>query len=231
MESTGRKVVLSERLAEALKGEVADSTAPCRAIDIGSLVDSALAVFEGGLGSHGSESASLGAEQSTTDVVSRTAALSSQFEAVQVEATLGKTVLDNIERPAVEPGYSKRPPPVGRYFDFQSTELTDAVRHDLEVLRMRTFINPKKHYKGSDHKWNPNQFQVGTVVLPAHEYYSQGGSKRELRKGALDSLKGDTAMLAYTKRKFMETQASTQAGGKKAYKSKMKKRRPKWAQT
>ena len=67
------------------------------------------------------------------------------------------------------------------------------------------------------------------MILPAHEYYSQAGSKRQLKQGALAALKGDQATMAYTKRKFMEAQEAAQAGGKKSYKRKMKRRRPQWA--
>ena len=36
-----------------------------------------------------------------------------------------------------------------KFTDFKAVEMTQEVRHDMEVLRLRTFLNPKKHYKGS----------------------------------------------------------------------------------
>jgi hypothetical protein len=128
-------------------------------------------------------------------------------------------------------GRLKKPAPPPSFFDFKPTVMTGAVRRDLEVLRMRTFINPKRHYKGSDHKWDPKQFQIGKVIVPAQEYYTSGHSKKQLKRGAMDSLKSDVSMMPYLKRKFLEVQDKAQSGGKKDYKKKMKMRRPKWAKT
>eukprot|EP01048_Picozoa_sp_COSAG05_P005414 COSAG05_NODE_320_length_11481_cov_32.028730_5_plen_280_part_00 len=255
--TVGRKAELCERLTDALESEadetekktpaeppsseagsgaaasqqVSDAGATMGSdFDLDGLVASALSVFESSLGGAGGPSTgsiTLGGDSQPRpkEVAERAA----ELEAAAVDDVLRKTIMDGIEAPKDAVEKYKKPPREKKYFDFESTEMTDAVRRDLEVLRMRTFINPKKHYKGSDHQWKPKKFQIGTVVLPPQEYYSQAGSKRELKRGALDALKGDKTMMAYTKRKFMEAQAATQAGGKKSYKRKMKKRRPKWA--
>lgn len=237
LSTVGRKAELCSRLTAVLAGGTAADEALAGSAtgstnesdwDLNGLVDSAFSVFEstlgGGVPSSGAISLGTGSKARPKQVAERAA----EMEAKAVDAALSDTMLDGIEGPNAVEKY-KKPPREKQYFDFESTEMTDSVRHDLEVLRLRTFINPKKHYKGSDHRWKPEKFQVGTVVLPAHEYYSQAGSKRQLKQGALAALKGDQGTRAYMKRKFMEAQEVAQAGGKKSYKRKMKQRRPQWA--
>ena len=85
--------------------------------------------------------------------------------------------------------------------------------------------------QGSDHKWNPKHFQVGTVIAPAHEFYSAGMGRKELRRGALDALKMDEKQRNYAKRSFSSIQATKNSGGKKKFKRQQKRRRPGWSQT
>ena len=232
---------LSAALAEQGDGDAAAASSPAAAaaaaanedapVDIDGLVDSAFAVFEQGLGTQGAQAVKLGADAPRANHGANSQALIAQMDAAEVEDAMSRTVLDGIERPGGELGQRKKPAAAPGFFDFRSTELTEEVRHDLEVIKMRTFINPKKHYKGQDHKWAPKKFQVGTVIVPAHEYYSAGMSKKELRRGALEGFKRDTATGGYVKRKFLEVQQKKNSGGKKHYKAKMKKRRPQFART
>ena len=73
--------------------------------------------------------------------------------------------------------------------------------------------------------------QIGTVIVPANEYYSAGATKKQLKQGALAALQGDSTKAAYTKRKFMEVQEKAAAGGKKHYKKMQQQKRAKWART
>jgi hypothetical protein len=41
-----------------------------------------------------------------------------------------------------------------------ATELTDEVKSDLEILRMRSVLDPKHFYKKNDLKILPKYFQV-----------------------------------------------------------------------
>ena len=220
--AVGKKVELAAALSAALASE---------APDIDNLVESAFAVFEEGLGTQSSQAIKLGGDAPRPKHDANNKAAIEQLDKAEVDGIMGRTVLDGIERPAEELGRRKKPAGPPGFFDFRSTELTDDVRHDLEVIKMRTFINPKKHYKGQDHKWAPEKFQVGTVVVPAHEFYSAGMGKKELRRGALEGFKRDKATSSYVKRKFLEVQEKKNSGGKKSYKAKIKKRRPKYART
>jgi hypothetical protein len=46
------------------------------------------------------------------------------------------------------------------WFDMPATELTDELKNDLEILRMRSVLDPKHFYKKNDLKVLPKYFQV-----------------------------------------------------------------------
>ena len=232
--AVGKKAELAAALAAALAsdgGNAAAAAASTEAPDIDSLVESAFAVFEHGLGNQSAQAMKLGGDAPRVKHDAKNKVAIERLDKAEIEDIMSRTVLDGIERPAEELGRREKPAGPPGFFDFRSTELTEDVRHDLEVIKMRTFINPKKHYKGQDHKWAPEKFQVGTVIVPAHEFYSAGMGKKELRRGALEGFKRDTTTNSYIKRKFLEVQEKKNSGGKKQYKAKIKKRRPKYART
>jgi hypothetical protein len=206
--TAGKKAELAAALAAALDAEdeegsssasgggdaaAASAAADDDEVDMDGLVDSAFAVFEQGLGAQGSQAMRLGGDAPRPKGTAVTQQLIDQMDQAEVAEMMGKSALEGIERPSAELGARRKKPPAPGFFDFRSTEMTEEVRHDIEVIRMRNFINPKKHYKGQDHKWAPKQFQVGTVIVPAHEYYSAGMGKKELKRGALEGFKRDTA--------------------------------------
>ena len=200
-------------------------------VDMDGLVDSAFAVFEQGLGAQGSQAMRLGGDVARPEGGAVSKEMIAQLDQAEVAEMMGRSALEGIERPSAELGAKRKKPAAPGFFDFRSTELTEEVRHDIEVIRMRNFINPKKHYKGQDHKWAPKEFQVGTVIVPAHEYYSAGMGRKELKRGALEGFKRDTKTGSYVKKKFLEVQEKKNSGGKKTYKKKMQNRRPKFART
>jgi len=46
-----------------------------------------------------------------------------------------------------------------------ATELTDELKNDLEVLQMRSVLDPKHFYKKNDLKVLPKYFQVHPVYV------------------------------------------------------------------
>jgi len=48
----------------------------------------------------------------------------------------------------------------GKWFNMAATEMTPEVKRDLQILNMRNFIDPKRHYKKSSSKDLPKFFQV-----------------------------------------------------------------------
>ena len=135
----------NEEPAAAEPAPAEPAAAEPAAAELDSLVSSAFAVFQSGLPSGAaSRTAKLGAAAGSAQQPP-TGGMLAELEASEVASAMQRTVLDGIERPAGKAGGSGRAK--AGFFDFQPTEVTEAVRHDVEVIRMRTFINPKKHYK------------------------------------------------------------------------------------
>ena len=57
--------------------------------------------------------------------------------------------------------------------------MTEDVKRDLRLLRLRGTFDPKRHYKSFDHKKFPRHFQIGTVVESAADFHS--GQMRDLK--------------------------------------------------
>eukprot|EP01050_Picozoa_sp_SAG11_P016131 SAG11_NODE_2164_length_3728_cov_5.002204_2_plen_437_part_00 len=223
--------------ARTAAAAVAASGGVSASLSMDALIGGAFAAFRGGMKQNaeatrgprklgGTPSSGAGAEGSLAQIG---AALTSS----KLQETLGRSVLTGVAGLSSAPPPRRKVAPPPKWGDFQGASMTQEIRHDMEVLRLRTFLDPKKHYKGSDHKWNPKAVQIGTVIVGAHEYYAgnAGASKKERRQGALAALQRDAHKSEYAKRKFNEAQERAMAGGKKDYKKFQKKKRAKWART
>lgn len=107
-------------------------------------------------------------------------------------------------------------------------ELTPEIKRDLQIIKMRNVLNPKRFYKKDNSKDLPKYFQIGTVIEGPTEFYSSRLTRKERKKTIIDELMADEEAKKYYKRKFLEIQKTKQSGGKKHYKQLKKKRRPKW---
>ena len=79
------------------------------------------------------------------------------------------------------------------------------------VLKLRSVLDPKRHYKTKDAKKIPKYFQIGHVVPGPTEYYGPDGARNGKSKQSLvDQLLEDTSFRQYNKSKFLQIQ---QVGG------------------
>jgi len=223
LETSGKKAVLAERLtaanatsappASASSASASSSPSPPAAPSLDSAVDEAFAAITAEvLAGEARSRHSLGSRKQRsrgTDSLARRAA--ARLESDESKQIMSRSVLQRAERSAVD---APAPAPrVARWSGIETTKMTEAVRQDLDILRMRNFINPKKHYKANDHKWRPTEFQVGRVIVGAHEYYSALGGSRGRRNGSLlDGLESDDMFRDYAKRKFRETNVQNSSG-------------------
>ncbi|CAK9810306.1 Deoxynucleotidyltransferase terminal-interacting protein 2 [Anthophora plagiata] len=83
-------------------------------------------------------------------------------------------------------------------------ELTPEVKHDLQVLRMRSVLDPKHFYKKNDLKALPRYFQIGKIIDTPVDYYSGRLTKKERKKTIVDELMADAQFSKYNKRKYKE---------------------------
>jgi len=91
-----------------------------------------------------------------------------------------------------------------KWFDMPAQTITPELKKDLQLLKLRNVVDPKRHYKADDAKGLPKYFQVGTVIEPAAEFYSGRLTKKERKPTIADELLSDSAFQQYRKRKHLE---------------------------
>lgn len=82
--------------------------------------------------------------------------------------------------------------------------ITPEIKHDLQVLRMRSALDPKRFYKKNDMQTLPKHFHVGKVVDSPMDFYSSRLTKKERKKTIVDELMADAEFMKYNKRKYKE---------------------------
>jgi len=91
-----------------------------------------------------------------------------------------------------------------KWFNLPATEMTDEKLRDLEIIKMRSILNPKQFYKKNDLKVVPKYFQVGKVVDTAAEFYNNRVLRKDRKKTLVDELMVDANFQRYNKRKYSE---------------------------
>ncbi|KCV72035.1 hypothetical protein H696_01441 [Fonticula alba] len=86
----------------------------------------------------------------------------------------------------------------------RSPELTPEMRRDLQVIRMRAYLDPKLHY-GRESRKLPKHFQMGTVIGGATGYYRRL-TRRQRATSLVDSVLGDTRTASYLRSRFTQAQ-------------------------
>ncbi|KAJ8506687.1 hypothetical protein OPV22_007573 [Ensete ventricosum] len=107
------------------------------------------------------------------------------------------------------------------WFDMPALTITPEIKKDLEILKLRHVIDPKRHFKkGDSSKALPKYFQARTVIEPASEFFSGRLTKKERKTTLADELLHDDALKAYRKRKIHEIQESRLPCGVEKWKNK-----------
>ncbi|KAK2705280.1 deoxynucleotidyltransferase terminal-interacting protein 2-like [Artemia franciscana] len=97
-----------------------------------------------------------------------------------------------------------------KWFNLPATEMTEEKKNDLEIIQMRSILDPKRFYKKNDMKVLPKYFQVGTIIDSPVDYYSSRIPKKERKKTLVDELMSDAHFQRYNKKKFLEIQERKQ---------------------
>ncbi|XP_071491944.1 deoxynucleotidyltransferase terminal-interacting protein 2-like [Diadema antillarum] len=104
------------------------------------------------------------------------------------------------------------------WFDMRAPEMTEELRNDIKVIRMRSTLDPKRFYKGNDTAALPKFVQVGTVVDSPQDFYHSRIPKKQRQQTLVEELLADADSRSYNKRKYMELQEKFRSftrGGKK----------------
>eukprot|EP00850_Spirogloea_muscicola_P007291 SM000036S13335 [mRNA] locus=s36:606795:609350:- [translate_table: standard] len=116
-----------------------------------------------------------------------------------------------------------------KWFDLPATTITPDMKQELRLLKLRTVLDPKRHYRAPDTTKFPKHFQIGTVVEGPADFYSGRLSKKERKQSFGAELLADPGLKQYRKRKYEEIQQQKQSGGKGFWRAKKNKQKPRLA--
>ncbi|KAG0355756.1 hypothetical protein BG005_005277 [Podila minutissima] len=116
------------------------------------------------------------------------------------------------------------------WFDLPQQVMTPELKRDLQILKLRNVLDPKRFYKREEKgkpKF-PKYFQVGTIIEGNTEFYSSRLTKKERATTITGEVMKDEVGRDYYKRKFDEIQVSKQSGGKRFNKKGKGKQSKSW---
>jgi len=116
------------------------------------------------------------------------------------------------------------------WYDLPKTILTAELKRDLQLLRMRSVLDPKRHFKKESTKTAVPEFsQVGTIVEGSTEFFSARLSNKERKRTFVEGLLADDNATHRFRSKYNEIQAAKTSGRKAHYKKIKAQRRRKTA--
>ncbi|KAI0433937.1 Fcf2 pre-rRNA processing-domain-containing protein [Xylaria sp. FL1042] len=111
-----------------------------------------------------------------------------------------------------------------QWFNLPATDLTPELRRDLQLLKMRDVLDPKRHYKKDTTRAIPEFSQVGTVIPGPTDYFNGRMTKKERKRTLLEDVLETEDATRRFKSKYGEIQAAKTSGKKGHYKKMMQKR-------
>lgn len=104
-----------------------------------------------------------------------------------------------------------------KWFNMREQELTDEIKRDMMIIKHRSALDPKRHYKKD--KWDiPKYFHMGTIIEGNTEFYAARMTKKQRGKNLVDEVLHDDDSKKYFRRKYAEIQNQKTSGGKAHYK-------------
>ncbi|TRX94883.1 hypothetical protein FHL15_004344 [Xylaria flabelliformis] len=111
-----------------------------------------------------------------------------------------------------------------QWFNLPATDLTPELRRDLQLLKMRDVLDPKRHYKKDTTRAIPEFSQVGTIMPGPTDYFSARMTKKDRKRTLLEDVLATEDTTRRFKSKYGEIQAAKTSGKKGHYKKMMQKR-------
>jgi hypothetical protein len=84
--------------------------------------------------------------------------------------------------------------------------MTEELKNELEVVRMRNALDPKRFYKRSENKKLPKYFEIGKVMESPLEHHSTKNEKKRKAKSLVQELMDDSQFQDFQKKKFKEAE-------------------------
>ncbi|KAM7388268.1 hypothetical protein PAMP_024458 [Pampus punctatissimus] len=112
------------------------------------------------------------------------------------------------------------------WFNMKAPEITGELKGDLQVLKMRGSMDPKRFYKKNDRDGFPKYFQVGTVVDNPVDFYHSRIPKKERKRTMVEELLADAEFRHENKKKYQHimTEKAAHGAGKRNRKNKFRKK-------
>jgi len=106
------------------------------------------------------------------------------------------------------------------WFDMPRTDLTPELKRDLQLIKMRSVLDPHRQYKKDNGKMQAPEFsQVGTIVEGATEYYSGRIDNKQRKRTLVEEVLAGEHETKRFKRQYGELQSKTTSGKKAFYKA------------
>ncbi|KAK7027297.1 Deoxynucleotidyltransferase terminal-interacting protein 2 [Halocaridina rubra] len=90
------------------------------------------------------------------------------------------------------------------WFDMKAPEMTEEVKHDLQILQMRPVLDKTRPFKNKDLKVMPKYFQMGKIIESPLDFYSSRVPKKSRKRTMAEEIMNDEEALRYQKQKFNE---------------------------
>jgi hypothetical protein len=104
------------------------------------------------------------------------------------------------------------------WFKLPTQEITDEVKADLRVLRLRSAFDTKRFYRKDDTTKFPTQFHVGRVVEHASDFYGGRLTKKQRQTTMAEEVMHDVHLSAVRRKRFNKIQDEATYWSKKGNK-------------
>lgn len=95
-----------------------------------------------------------------------------------------------------------------KWFDLPTKDLEVEDKLNLDAIRLRESLNPKKFYKNKSTEKISKHFQVGTVVEHPIDYYSGRATRKERKQTLVDELIADAEFKKNVKQRYRKLKAA-----------------------
>jgi hypothetical protein len=107
------------------------------------------------------------------------------------------------------------------WYNLPRTNLTPELKRDLQLLRMRSVLDPKRHYKKESSKAKiPEYSQVGTIIEGPTEYFNGRLTNKQRKRTLVDEVLEVEKATQRFKSRYNAIQ-EVKTSGKKAHYKKM----------
>merc|ERR1712110_294245 len=90
------------------------------------------------------------------------------------------------------------------WYGMKKVEMTEDLKKDLQILQLRTQIDPKSHFKRNLIRKMPKFFQIGTVISGRDEGASYRIRRKGIQKSLLDEHIGYDRKVNHSRGQFLE---------------------------